>query len=94
MQCANVVNDKRARIVLRTIKACELVVDLMHVQCALINSIIPRDHQLPDIPGIGDDMIARNPGTRFKVISDCGHWLQYEQPDLFHHELGEHLSLF
>ena len=49
---------------------------------------------LPDIPGIGDDMIARNPDTRFKVIRDCGHWLQYEQPDLFHHELGEHLSSF
>ena len=49
---------------------------------------------LPDIPGIGDDMIARNPDTRFRVISDCGHWLQYEQPDLFHDELGKHLSSF
>jgi pimeloyl-ACP methyl ester carboxylesterase len=47
---------------------------------------------LPDIEGIGQEMLMKNPATRFLIVPDCGHWLQYEQPEVFHRHLSLHLS--
>lgn len=48
---------------------------------------------LPDIEGIGREMVALNAKLRFVIVPDCGHWLQYEQPEIFHEQLAAHFSL-
>jgi 2-hydroxy-6-oxonona-2,4-dienedioate hydrolase len=88
------INHQMARFNSAQYYASTLVIDQIgHIDRPL--SVIYGDQDapaLPDIEGIGQEMRMQNPAMRFVIVPDCGHWLQYEQPEVFHRYLSLHLS--
>ena len=39
---------------------------------------------LPDVASKSALFSAENPLVQFELVADCGHWLAFEQPDVFH----------